>query len=273
MEETELVDIWRFQHPEDKLFTWHRKNPSNIFCRLDFFLTSFGLSEKIESSDIKYGYKSDHSLIIISYIPYQSVRGKGLWKLNCKHLKDPEYVNRIKQVISETAVINREANPNILWDTIKLSIRGESIKFGARKKKLVNNEIKKIEDRNEYLYQLINQCNNNDNDILEEIELNKGKIEKLVTTKIQGAIIRSRIKWYEEGEKNSSYFFNLEKRTANMKSINRLQLNDGSITQNHESILKEMEIFYQSLYKSSKPPMTNNTFDKIKNDVKVNDND
>ena len=44
MEETELVDIWRFHHPNDFRFTWHRRNPTKISCRLDFFLTNFGLS-------------------------------------------------------------------------------------------------------------------------------------------------------------------------------------------------------------------------------------
>ena len=37
MEETELVDIWRFHHPTDFKFTWYRINPTKISCRLDFF--------------------------------------------------------------------------------------------------------------------------------------------------------------------------------------------------------------------------------------------
>ena len=36
-------------------------------------------------------------------------------------------------------------------------------------------------------------------------------------------------------------FFNLEKRTTNIKSINRLELSDGSITEDSDIILQEMK--------------------------------
>ena len=34
MAETDLEDIWQMQHPDDKIYTWHRTRPSNIFCRV-----------------------------------------------------------------------------------------------------------------------------------------------------------------------------------------------------------------------------------------------
>ena len=68
LEETDLEDIWRMQHPDDKIYTWHRNRPSNIFCRLDFFLISFGLVENIAKPQINCGYKSDHSMISIAFI-------------------------------------------------------------------------------------------------------------------------------------------------------------------------------------------------------------
>ena len=38
------------------------------------------------------------------------------------------------------------------------------------------------------------------------------RIEKLYEKKVEGIIVRSRARWHEHGEKNSKYFFNLEKR-------------------------------------------------------------
>ena len=70
MEQTEMIDIWRFQHPDDLKYTWSRRNPSKIFCRLDFFLTSYGLTEKIVSSSIKPGFHSDHSPVFITLVPF-----------------------------------------------------------------------------------------------------------------------------------------------------------------------------------------------------------
>ena len=37
MENGDLIDIWRFMHPNKKSFTWSRKKPYPISCRLDFF--------------------------------------------------------------------------------------------------------------------------------------------------------------------------------------------------------------------------------------------
>ena len=44
------------------------------------------------------------------------------------------------------------------------------------------------------------------------------RIEKLYEEKVEGIIVRSRARWHEPGEKNSKYFFNLEKRN-HKKSI------------------------------------------------------
>lgn len=38
------------------------------------------------------------------------------------------------------------------------------------------------------------------------------RIEKLYEEKVEGIIVRCRAHWHEHGEKNSKYFFNLEKR-------------------------------------------------------------
>ena len=48
------------------------------------------------------------------------------------------------------------------------------------------------------------------------------RIEKLYAKKVEGIIVRSRARWHEHGEKNSKYFFNLEKRNHIKKHIRKL---------------------------------------------------
>ena len=250
MEQTEMIDIWRFQHPDESTFTWSRRNPTKILCRLDFFLTSYGLTEKIESSTIKPGFRSDHSPVFITLVPFSSQRGKGFWKLNCSLLSDLDYIKKIKEVIKETAELNINANPNTLWDVIKMCVKGESIKYGSFKKKELNKNISEIQEQIDLLLKKYYDDPDDESNI-ENLDLKKEELNNIIAIKTHGAFIRSRVKEIDQSERNTRYFFNLEKRNANIKSINRLELPNGEITEDQTVILKEMENFYTNLYKSS----------------------
>ena len=88
----ELLDIWRIQHPDAKQFTWRRRNPYPIQCRLDMFLISDTIQGCITSSTISSSFRSDHSLIGINCNFSDISRGPGYWKLNCSLLDDNFYV-------------------------------------------------------------------------------------------------------------------------------------------------------------------------------------
>ena len=66
----------------------------------------------------------------------------------------------------------------------------------------------------------------------------------------KGAILRSKSQWYNEGEKNTKYFLNLEKRHCKQGTITQLKVNDNDLICTDKEILKECESFYQNLYSS-----------------------
>ena len=80
--------------------------------------------------------------------------------------------------------------------------------------------------------------------IIENVEVLKHDLKMILNERTQGAIVRSRTKWYEEEKKNSKYFINLEKRQSSNKTIMRLQLQDGTITEKPQKILTEQRNFY-----------------------------
>ena len=62
--------------------------------------------------------------------------------------------------------------------------------------------------------------------------------------KKKGAIIRSKARWYNEGEKNSKYFLNLENRHCRRKTIMQIKASNGSYVTNDLDILEECNCFY-----------------------------
>ena len=107
MDETNLIDVFRFLHKDKTMFTWYRRNPSFIACRLDFFLISSNLLHKVENIGASPGYLSDHSIIYLKLKLEKENRGPGFWKLNTSLLHETEYREKIKKSICEMVVNNK----------------------------------------------------------------------------------------------------------------------------------------------------------------------
>ena len=78
----------------------------------------------------------------------------------------------------------------------------------------------------------------------------KEEIDLIYQRKGKGSTIRSKCKWTERGEKPTAFFFNLEKRNFNRKSIKKLEGAEGATLTNEDEKLNEIETFYKQLYNS-----------------------
>ena len=74
------------------------------------------------------------------------------------------------------------------------------------------------------------------------------KIASLDLSTAQGAQVRSRIKWAEEGETSSHYFLRLQKRRGSLDWISAMKNNDGSVVSDLDGISKSWTEFYSSLF-------------------------
>ncbi len=76
------------------------------------------------------------------------------------------------------------------------------------------------------------------------------ELDKIYEDKARGAFIRTRLKWLEKGEKNTNYFFGLEKRNCDFASISKLMINNklDSLDYNSSVISKYVAQFFSNLY-------------------------
>ena len=78
--------------------------------------------------------------------------------------------------------------------------------------------------------------------------------------KTRGTILRSRARWHEQGERNTKYFYGLEKRNYSRKVVTKLKLKDGLYTTNQSDILEEQKSFHKSHVSSVQSAQENDIF-------------
>ena len=64
--------------------------------------------------------------------------------------------------------------------------------------------------------------NPHNRNILLELQRARSQLKKIMLTKTKGTILRSKVRWHEEGERNTKYFYNLEKRHHDIKTVSKL---------------------------------------------------
>lgn len=193
---------------------------------------------------------SDHIALIFKCEISSNSRGKGYWKLNTSVLFDIQYCKIINDfLLNLPDDIKLEMNPKTKWELIKLKVKNLSISYCKEKSKNMKRKIQFIESE---LEQIEHQHHLNIN-MIRKKEL-ENELDALYEIKSKGAQIRSRAKWIDEGEKNSSYFLRLENKHQSKNVINKVS-NAGSTFVKTNDILNELCKFYENLYSSKDIPL------------------
>ena len=89
------------------------------------------------------------------------------------------------------------------------------------------------------------------------------KLTKIASIKTRGTIIRSRARWYEHGERNSKYFYNLEKTNHRKKHITSIFVTDEEKITDPKEILEEEERFFKRIYTSQDMNLNDSVFNEF----------
>ena len=248
MNSYDLVDIWRERHPRDKSFTWTSNISHDIHCRLDFFLISRSFMHMVSKTSISVSLNSDHSVVNLDINISNEIRGPGFWKFNNSLLKDSQYLKFISDLINNVKCTYIYKDAPFTWEFMKYSIRKSTIAYSKAKARERRNSEKDVLKEITHLEKMLVQSRSDL--ILDRLRDARNRLQTIYDLKIQGIIVRSRARWVEEGERNTKYFLNLEKRNKSCNVIRKLIGEDGREIVSGDIILKELKDFYASLYTS-----------------------
>ena len=133
----------------------------------------------------------------------------------------------------------------------------KSLRYSAKRNNQRKQRQTEIEQTIARLEEQIDKTTDTQSSHLEEqLYEQKNKLEKMIEFRTKGAILRSKARWYNEGEKNTKYFLNMEKRHYKQGTISQIKIDDNNFVTSDKDILTECTSFYKSLY-ASKGDTTN----------------
>ena len=217
-----------------------------IQCRLDYWLISDSLFDKVVNLNIKPSIWSDHSAITVQFenIPCAH-KGPNFWKLNSNLLKENDYTQTMRNKLKLWCEEYNIEDKRLKWEIIKFEIRKFTIEYSKRRRCEANERQKRLERQ---LCELERNLTT-ENRVSKYSEV-KQELKQIDDEKINGHIIRSKVRWHEEGERSTKYFLGLEKARAVKKHLQKLKLKDGRITTDPKEILSAQADFYRKLYSS-----------------------
>ena len=260
---TKLYDTFRLIQGGKKEYTWCRTNPFTA-RRLDYILHGYQLSPHITKIEHVYVPVTDHKGVAmhIDKIPFQ--RGPGFWKLNTSLTEDPDFLAILSVQVDDFLNSHNHIEYPKKFELLKTDIKNCAIKYSKTNKKKHNDRQTtlehKIDDISEKLV-----SNPKSEQLNKELMQAKQELELIHLNKAKGAQLRSRIKWIEEGEKNTKYFLGLEKSKGKANTITELKRENEKI-KNPLNILNEIKTYYSTLY--TKNPNITDTDKKLEDFLK-----
>ena len=268
MDHYNLRDVWRIHNGDRREYSWF-KTQQNLqkASRIDYALLSAGLDQKAKAFTYLPSIMSDHRpLYFVIDLDYDE-RGAGYWKFNTKLLQEKEFIILINNEIDRTISMCSQKTACHTWETIKRMIKKISIDYtknsSSESKLIISALTEKVNE-----YQSMLPLNREDAIVMQNT---LQELEEKTLERAKSMIFRSKVRWHELGEKNTKYFFSLEKARYNAKTCYKVIDDNGhEYVKNHE-ILNIQKQYYAKLYDVDEDvdfTLTNNSGIKVPQNIR-----
>ena len=238
LEEFDLSDTFRAFNKKPA-YTW---KAGDIYRRLDYIFSPKNWEPNVKSIVINPTFLlSDHEMLVMTvesdnFFP----RGAGTWKMNNSLLEEKQYCDFMSKCISEQLESTKDnPDPHVRYELLKCMIAANTKRYSKRRAQKFKEEEKRLtEALQAAIAAFTDDITEANVERLREIEQ---ELREIALTRAKGAILRSRMKWMQQGEKCNSFFLSLEKSRAGKRAILSLKTEDGSIIKGKDRILAEID--------------------------------
>ena len=248
MEKHMYTEIWRDRNPGVKQFSYYRKRPHMAASRLDYALVTRGLDRQIMSCFYIPSIFSDHKGFYIS-IGFKEIKsGSGFWMFNDTLLQNTDYVDGLNKLLEDLELRYRDVESLQKWELYKFECATYSQEFSrliANEKKLI---ISQLYENLDILGERMDKELNEDN--IDLYQKTKMDLEELEREQALSIMFRCKARWAMEAERNTKYFYSLEKLRHNARTCAVLIDDRGALVKGTDNILKLQREFYRKLYAS-----------------------
>ena len=147
MKDLNLIDIWRKINPKEKDYSFY-SNRHKTYSRIDFFLLSKNIQDRVENIEYKARILSDHSPLLMTIAVPDKVSSHYRWRFNSTLLSRQDFCDFIEKQIQFFVDTNSHSVDDkfVLWDAMKAYLRGQIISYTSKINKELRGETDKLEN-------------------------------------------------------------------------------------------------------------------------------
>jgi len=248
MSSNNIQDIWRRRNKSTQIFSRHQMVLGKMKqSHIDMFFVSNNIASDVINVYYKPTKISDHDFVLLNLNVHTTERGPGLWVFNNLLLQNTDFCKAINDTINQS-VNCPFYNDNMLvwWDNLKYKMKKLSQIYSKRRTNEQRQKYNRITNKLTRMYTLAAISPDSfDYNKIQELE---EELSSLELEKCKGAILRSKVQWAIDSDKNTSYFLGLEKQRQSNNCIIELTDKNGNTYGDIESLLRIEHTFYKELY-------------------------
>ena len=246
LRELDLVNCWEINKTD---MTWRH---GEKMSRIDRILWSSDLvfdNSKI-TTDWTYT-ESDHAAVIVHLsIKYKQDKER-IVRVDTRFMQSTElkhtYLRKIRDNMNQLGETNMD--PHQKLEFLKMSIRSVALEIAADEKKRSGRELSNLKDEITFWQKAFENDKSGiySSTAVDNLNTLIARRDKILNDRGEYLSQRMKTKWYQEGEKSTKYFLNLQRSQTRKAEMH--ELTDEGVTITDECIIKnKVEAFYKKLY-------------------------